>query len=83
MGVYDAESTWVWLWWRREGLAIRRLRDSEPAPGADATGRVSVGDRKQRGERLPGCLAGMQGLLSPNRDQSRVGHSVWDGVTVG
>lgn len=76
MGVYDAESTLVWPQRRREGLAVCRLRDSEPAPGTDAAGRVSVRDRKQRGERLSGCLAGMQGLLSPNRDQSRVGRSV-------
>lgn len=38
MGVYDAESTLVWLQRRREGLAVHRLRDSEPALGAYANG---------------------------------------------
>lgn len=76
MGVYNAESTLVWLQWRRAGLAIHRLRDIEPALGADATGRVSVRNRERGCERLSGCFPGMQSLLSPKRDQSRVGRSV-------
>lgn len=69
MGVYNAESTLVWLQWRRRS-GYPPAEDIEPALGAGTTGGDSVRNRSGDVSGCPAAFAGMQSLLSPKRDQN-------------